>query len=415
MSRDAIVVGAGAAGIGAARRLHEAGLDILLIEAGGRIGGRAHSVAAALPGGREVTLDLGCGWLHSARRNPWVPIARAAGFAIDHTPARWGEQWRDLGFPRDEQAAFGRAWDSFEHRVLADAGQPDRPLGADVDIGDPWRPLLDAISGYANGAPLDRVSREDWTAYEKASTQDNWALPAGYGTLIACHARGLPVRLATRATRIEHGGRALRVVTDAGTLDTAAVIVAVPTTVLADETITFDPPLPDKHHAAAQLPLGLADKIFLSVDGVDLPRNGHLIGDPHKSRTGSYRLGAFGEPVIECFLGGALAEDIGRLGDEDAAAFAIDELVALLGEDWRRRLTFLTRTRWRQAPFIGGSYSHARVGAAGQRQILAEPVGERLFFAGEACSPDDFSTCHGALESGWKAAEKLLDLHRRSR
>ena len=411
---DAIVVGAGAAGIGAARRLHDAGCDVLLIEASDRVGGRAYSERLVLPEGGDVTVDLGCGWLHSAGRNPWVAIARDLGLPIDRSPANWGEQWRDLCFPPDEQQAFGAAFAAMERSALADDGAPDRPL-ADYVTEPRWRPLLDALSGYINGAFLADVSRRDWAAYERASTDDNWALPGGYGTLVARHGAEVPVQLCTPARRVEHGGARLRVVTDRGTLDTAAVIVAVPTTVLADDSIRFDPPLPDKHHAAAQLPLGLADKVFLSVNGIDLPRNAHLIGDPHASCTGSYRLGLFGERAIECFLGGDGAEEIERLDDAGAAAFAIDELVALLGSEWRPRLRLLARSRWRQAPFIGGSYSHARVGQAAQRAVLAEPIGDRLFFAGEACHADDFSTCHGALETGWAAADRVLDLLGRRR
>jgi monoamine oxidase len=90
-----------------------------------------------------------------------------------------------------------------------------------------------------------------------------------------------------------------------------------------------------------------------------------------------------------------------------AADFAITELVALLGSDWRARLTPLAATRWRHEPHIQGSYSHARVGHAGDRQILAAPVDDRLFFAGEACSREDFSTAHGAYLTGVAAAEAI--------
>ena len=103
------------------------------------------------------------------------------------------------------------------------------------------------------------------------------------------------------------------------------------------------------------------------------------------------------------------------MDDAGAAAFAVGELVGLLGNDWRSRLRFISRTRWRQAPWVGGSYSHARVGSADQRQVLAAPVGDRLFFAGEACSTSDFSTCHGALGSGWAAADQVLGLLKTTR
>lgn len=399
---DAIVVGAGAAGIAAARRLHDAGRDVLLIEATDRVGGRAQSIAFG-----DATLDLGCGWLHSARRNPWTRIAELQGFTIATDTARWDQQWRDLGFSPDEQAASDDAWDRWEASARAAAGGPDRPLSAFIADDDRWRPLIDAISGFANGASLDAVSLHDWLAYEDASTEDNWAVREGYGTLIARHAAGVPVRLNMPVTRVDHSGKTVRVETAGGTIETAALVVAVPTTVLAGDAIVFDPPLPSKREAAAALPLGIADKIFLSVDGeVEWPANAHLLGDPYRSFTASHRLSPFGWPLIESFFGGDAAD---ALEDEGAAAaFATDELVALLGSEWRRRLHPVAASRWRHRPWIGGSYSHARVGHAGARDILAQSVDERLFFAGEACSAQDFSTAHGAYETGIAAAEAIL-------
>lgn len=400
MSPDVLVIGAGAAGIAAARRLHDAGVDTLLIDARERIGGRAHTVHHG-----DAALDLGCGWLHSARRNSWTDVARAAGFSIATDTARWGEQWRNLGYSPDEQAAFGRAWDAWEARARAAATGFDQPLSAFVAPDDRWCPMLDAISGYANGANLADVSLHDWLAYEDAATKDNWAVREGYGTLVAQHAVGVKVRTGVVATHIDHTAQALHVSTSAGTITARLVIVAVPTTVLADERLSFTPALPDKHHAAAALPLGVADKAFLAVDGATWPHDAHLIGNPYRTCTASHRLSPFGWPMVESFFGGDCAD---QLEDGDAAAFAIDELVALLGSDWRPRFTPTTTTRWRHEAWIEGSYSHARVGQADQRTVLSQPIDDRLFFAGEACSPHDFSTAHGARDTGIAAAEAAL-------
>jgi monoamine oxidase len=397
MNPDVLVIGAGAAGIAAARYLQDAGVDTLLIEARDRVGGRARTIPHT-----GAALDLGCGWLHSARRNSWTEVARTANFTIATDTANWGEQWRDLGFPPDEQAAFGRAWDAWEGRARAAADGSDQPLSAFVSPDERWRPMLDALSGYINGANLSDVSLHDWLAYEAAATDDNWALREGYGTLVAQHVADLPIRLNTAASHIDHSGANLRVTTTAGTITALAVIVAVPTPVLADERVRFSPALPDKHAAAAALPLGIADKAFLAVDAPDWPHDAHLIGHPHRACTASHRLSPFGWPVIESFFGGDCAD---RLEDGDAAAFAIDELVALLGSEWRTRLTPITATRWRHEPWIEGSYSHARVGHADQRAVLARSVDHRIFFAGEACSPHDFSTAHGARDTGLAAAD----------
>ncbi len=412
-----VVIGGGAAGIAAARTLHDAAHDVLLVEASDRLGGRAHSLsidallsreggkaeANPFPAGSNV--DAGCGWLHSAQRNPWTAIAELSGLSVDRSDANWRTQWRNLSFSPEEQASSSTAYQEWNARALAAVDGPDRPLSDFVDAHDEWRSRIDAISGYANGANLSQVSLHDWAAYENAASDDNWTVRQGYGTLVASHAVGLPIRLTTPVTRIDHGGRRIELDTPSGTIAADHVIVCVPTTVLARSHIRFDPPLPDKDAAAADLPLGLADKVFLHVDRPEWPANAHLVGNPYAACTASHRLSPFGWPIVESFFGGDCAE---MLEDGDAAAFAIDELVALLGSDWRRRFTALAATRWRQEPWIGGSYSHARIGCAGQRAVLAEPVDGRIFFAGEACHREDFSTAHGAYETGVAAARAII-------
>ncbi|MBY9061818.1 FAD-dependent oxidoreductase [Sphingomonas yunnanensis] len=398
---DAVVVGGGAAGIAAARHLHDAGRDVLLLEAGDRLGGRARSIAIG-----AATVDLGCGWLHSAQRNPWTDIAGARGFTVATDTARWGEQWRDLGFPRDDHRDANAARERMTEAAHALAAAPDRPLGAAVPRDERWRPLLDAISRFSNGAAIDHVSLHDWLAYEDAATEDNWAVREGYGTLIADHARGLSVRLGCAVTRVDHRGARVRVESAAGTIETDAVVVAVPTPVLARGAIAFDPPLPEKIDAATRLPLGVADKVMLRVDRPEWPADSHLLGNPFSADTASHRLSPFGYPLIESFLGGPTAD--GLENTDSAAAFVVDELVALLGSEWRARLYPVTATCWRHEPWIGGSYSHAAVGHAGARAVLAAPIDVRLYFAGEACSPHDFSTAHGAYETGIAAARAVL-------
>lgn len=409
-TRDVVVIGGGAAGIAAAHRLFEAGVDVLLVEASGRLGGRAHTVQA---GGHAI--DLGCTWLHSADRNPWTRIAVAEGFAVDRSPVHWRDQWRDLGFPKNEQDKFHAAYADWHARAEAFLSGPDRPLSDFIDAQSPWYPLIDAISGFANGAPLDRVSLHDWGAYENASGEENWRLAQGYGTLIARYARGVPVRLDTPVSQIDHRGKTILLKTPRGTIETQRVVVAVPTPVIADADIGFNPLLHDKRVAAAALPLGLADKVFLSIRDDDFPHGAHLIGDPHSACTASYQVGDLGRPVVEAFFGGDCAEALEAEDDHAAADIAIGELANLLGNDWRGRLWPLARTRWRAEPFIRGGYSHAEIGQAAQRAVLAAPVDDRIFFAGEACHPTDFSTAHGAYETGIAAAEQILALTRRPR
>jgi monoamine oxidase len=115
-----------------------------------------------------------------------------------------------------------------------------------------------------------------------------------------------------------------------------------------------------------------------------------------------------GLPVVEGFFGGRAARELEREGLAGMAAFALDELAGLLGNGIRKQLRPLVSSAWGGTPWIGGGYSHALPGCADQRAVLASPVDDRIFFAGEACSTTDFSTAHGALDSGMAAAEALL-------
>lgn len=397
------VIGGGAAGIAALRTLSDAGRDALLLEAKDRLGGRAHTVWT-----HGLPLDLGAGWLHSAEHNPWVAIAEAERFTVDRTLPRWREQWRDLGFAPEEQAAAGQAYAAFDRRMRQDPPPGDRAADA-LAPGCEWNGYLDAISGYINGVGNGEVSIADYLAYDDAATETDWRVADGYGALVARHAAGCRVALGTPVTRVDTSGRALRIDTPRGALTADAAIVTVSTNILASGIIAFDPRFDAILHAAACLPLGLADKLFLSVEGAEaLEANAHLLGNPRSPITATYTLRPFGHSVIEAMFGGEGARAMEAEGLNGAAAFAIGELCALLGNDWRPRLRLAAGSAWGKDPHILGSYSHALPGQAAMRRVLATPVDERIRFAGEACSPTEFSTAHGAYKTGVDAARALL-------
>jgi monoamine oxidase len=401
---DVAVVGAGAAGIAAARRLADAGLRFVVLEARSRVGGRAWTVS----GGDALPLDLGCGWLHSADRNPWLAIAQAAGFAIDKTPAPWSTEAGGLGFSGDDWAEFSAAVNRLYGRLDASVGsEPDLPAAAFLEPESRWNALLNAVISFASGAELDRLSACDVGRF--VDTGVNWRVVEGLGTTIANHAAGLPIALGCAVTRIDHQGRQLRIETARGDLTARAAIVTVPSALIAEEAIRFDPPLPEKVAAAAGLPLGLANKVMLALDRPEtLPAEARLFGGIDRPATGSYHLRPFGRPLIEGYFGGELARELETAGEEAFAAFAIDEIAAQLGGDMRARLRPLAVTAWAGDPFARGSYSYGRPGQADQRAVLARPVDGRLFFAGEACSRESFSTAHGAYETGVDAAKLAL-------
>ena len=405
---DVAIVGAGAAGIAAARRLmSRRDVSVLVIEAGDRIGGRAHTVEAP---GSGAPMDLGCAWLHSALTNVWTGIAEDSGFTVDRRPAPWDQEGRDLGLSTVDQDAYEEALNDFYARIaVAAAGGRDAPLSDLVPADSRWRGLLDAVSTYVSGAELEHVSLIDADRY-RPGEGDDWRVVEGYGRLVAHHGRDIPVVLNAAASVIDHSGHdAILIETDRGPILARAVIVTASTDVLAAEAIRFRPALPDKVEAASLLPLGLADKLYLAVERPELfPLEGYCLGSAATGRTAAYHMRPFGRPVIECFYGGDLARDLERDGEAAALAFATAELVGQLGGKVASAIRPLRVTAWGQDRHIRGSYSFAKPGAAAMRARLAEPVDGRLFFAGEACSPARFTTAHGAYETGVAAAEAAL-------
>jgi monoamine oxidase len=401
---DVAIIGAGAAGLGAAHALSDSGLSIIVLEARDRAGGRGHTIMAA-PG---ITFDVGCGWLHSADENSFVKVAGQLNFEIDKTRPPWREQSFDTGFPLKERLDFIKALDAFYDRAEEAAKRgSDSAASAHLEPGNRWNPMIDAISTYVNGCELDTVSILDMDAYE--DTGINWRVRRGYGALMAAYGASCPLALNTQVTLIDHSGKRVRIETSQGTLTAGQVIVTVPTNLIADEAIRFHPALPAKVDAARGLPLGLADKVMLALDEPEaLPKDGNLRGATMRTEMGSFHLRPFGQPCIEGFFGGSFAQALEDAGDGALAAEAIDEIVALLGSDFRRKLKPLAESRWAHDPFARGSYSHALPGHAGARAVLAAPVDGRLFFAGEATSPNFFSTAHGARDSGARAAGEVI-------
>ena len=192
------------------------------------------------------------------------------------------------------------------------------------------------------------------------------------------------------------------------------MIVTLPSALIAAEENLLAPALPDKTRAAAGLPLGHDDKLFLSLsDAEAFEPDSRAFGDPRGAATAAYQFRPFGRPMIECYFGGALAAELELAAEAAFFDFARSELVGLYGGDFARRIAPLALHGLSGDPFARGAYSYALPGRADDRTVLAAPVDGRLFFAGEACSRDDFSTAHGAYLSGVAAARQAVVALRR--
>jgi monoamine oxidase len=400
-SPDVIVVGAGAAGLAAARRAQELGLTVLVLEAKRRIGGRAHTDTETL----GVLWDRGAQWLHHAGRNPFTRFADAQGFRYERTPGPrrlWRGEWADAPLMAELEDYYQRAF-----AAVQDAGARGLDLpAADVLPPEPrFRAMFGSWFAALSGVYPERMSTLDYARY--APSHENWRVVDGYGALLARFGQGLPVEFATPALRIRWGNQAVTVETARGTLRARAVIVTVSTSVLAHGRIAFDPPLPARRREAlAAVPLGEANKVALAFDrdvfGPDTPCVLHF--EHHTAEAMRFEIRPFGRDLAIGYLGGRFAAELEAAGPAAMAAFAEDKLVAVFGAGLRQHIRGVASTGWVGDPEIGGGCSRALPGLAHLRRQLAAPLAERLFFAGEACSLDAYGTVHGAAASGIAAA-----------
>lgn len=407
---DVLVVGAGVAGLAAAAALRQGGLRCTLIEAGDRVGGRAHTTMLG-----DAPFDHGASWLHAAGRNPLAQIAREYGDRlIDSDAARAERTIRDAApiGPADE-AAYAAAQARFEALTQTALPGPDVSLEAAAAPGAemPWMAsILNWEAPIIAAADADALSLRDWHVNRLEGA--NLQIEGGLGGFVARRltAAAGPVQLGAPATAIAWDGQQIVAHTQAGTIRAGACIVTVSTGVLAAGAIRFTPALPPSVQAAiAGLPMGLLNKVVLRASGsgrLGLPATCAL--DPFVARTGdpamTFIAWPHGYDHVIGFMGGSTAVHLEAGGAE---AFARAQLQGLLGS--QTRAVFMPGavvTRWGSDPLFRGAYAYARPGEAGARAVLAEPLaGGRLVFAGEATCTDGLAgTVGGAWLSGQRAA-----------
>lgn len=398
-----LVVGAGVAGLAAARRLAVHGIQVHLLEASGRIGGRAWTTHPALFD--AAPFDHGATWLHAADRNPLVALARP-GDDLHDSDAERTERVYVEGRPatQDERRAYDTAWDRLERAVAPALG------GSDITLADAMRPMASdpwaATVGLWEGAIIaaadaNVLSLRDWR--RNTLEGPNLQPAAGVGAFIA-RRLAAPASLDTAVTAIEWSGSGIRAETTRGTIRAAAAILTVSTGVLAAGAIRFTPALPDEAaHAIDRLKMGLLTKVALparSPEAFGLTRDTLLI-----DRDGRMAFNAWprGRPYVSGFIGGGLAWS---LSAADAEAFAREQWARMID---RALDAGAIVTAWGTDPLFRGAYAYAGPGDSALRETLAETFpGERILFAGEACRMDGLAgTVGGAYLSGIEAADRL--------
>ena len=403
---DIVVIGAGAAGIAAARRVQAANRKVLVVEADTRLGGRCWTDSATF----DVPFDRGARWLHNPEINPMVRLARAAGLDISAAPL--GQKIRvGLRNARPGEIEYFLAALVRTNRAIDEASRRGDIACASVlpkDLGD-WAGAAEFVLG-ANGAGKDLV---DVSVVDKARAQDrNAAIGCrqGVGALVAKLGEQAPISLSTPVSHIIWNNREVAVETPSGKIAARAVVVTVSTNVLAAGNIKFTPELPKRQlDAASKLSLGSYDRIALELPGnpLGLARDEVVIEQSNSTRTALLSANIAGSSLCVIDVAGSFGRDLTGQGDKAMVAFAQEWLKKLFGGDIAATAKKSSVTRWNASPFTLGAMSVAAPGGQGSRKILTEPLGN-LFFAGEATHETLWGTVDGAWESGERAAEAGL-------
>jgi monoamine oxidase len=409
-SVDTVVVGAGAAGIAAARRLMEAGRDVRIIEARNRPGGRTWTDWVA-----GCRYDAGAAYVHFAERNPWAELAPRLGETLG-PPRVWGGGAAPYRFgkrlPEEEGRSLQRGRERFFDLYARQSEDgPDRSLAELVAGEDEWvRATAGRFARQAIGEEPDRISVADLASQWEGG---DLRVPAGYGTLVARAAGTLPIAYATPARRIRWDGPGVVVETPAGDIAARHAVVTVPVGVLKSGRLAFAPALPARTTEALDgLVMGALSKTVLAFGGERFGLEG--FSDLFETEPGiNFELWPFNQDIVIATFGGTAARDLLRQGEAATVAAILDAFAGIVGTSARTRLKAARVADWVSDPWSEGAYSVALPGRAGARSMLAEPVADRIFFAGEATSGGAATvggamTVGGATIAGRIAAEQIL-------
>ena len=405
---DVVVVGAGAAGLAAAKVLAKAGRTVTVFEAMDRIGGRAWTETETF----GFPFDRGCAWLHAADRNPFYAEAAAAGLRLFH---------HDMGV---DPLYYGRTKASAE--ALAGMTAADAALGAAMasvppDAADVLAGLLpeslsaDAVATF--GGPMDfAMDADEISVADFATAADldpNYFTFDGFGSIVAGWGADVAVELGTPVREIGWHGPGVSVVTDRGSVRADKVLVTVSTGVLAYHGIRFAPDLPEVYDEAFDdLPMGLLTKIPLVVEGERFGKRAFddLLIERRNHHDIYFLCFPFDLDLMVGFVGGDFAWELECAGEAAAIDFATERLVRTFGSDARKAVKKGAMTSWGSERWTRGAYAAARPGRAKARATLAHPVADRIYFAGEALAGPLIQTCGGARLSGEAVARQMAGI-----
>lgn len=413
-----VIVGAGLAGLAAARELHDRGVSVVVIEARTRIGGRIWT-SRLWP---DLPVDIGASWIHGAAGNPLTQIANQAG--AKRLPTSYESS---ITYDADAGAvAAGRETKNAEAVIRAARAAAEK---ADKDVS-----LADAIRSSRGWTSADSAQRRmirhvvngtveqeyggDWSEVSAWSYDDirefpgaDEMFPLGFDQITNWLARGLDIRLGQAVRSFARISRGVRIgLTDGVTLDTGYVINTLPLGVLRGGAVKFASPLaPRRQRAIEILRMGLLNKCWLRFDRVHWPDDKDWI-EWIGPETGTWAqwvslAHAAKLPVLLAFHAGEQAREMENLDDLSMMGSAHDALRKMFGTSFPAPRAAQI-SKWSRDEFSLGSYSFNAVGVEPQtrRDLAGADWDGRLIFAGEAASAGYFGTAHGAILSGRAAA-----------
>ncbi len=403
---DAVIVGAGAAGIAAARRLAAAGRRYVVIEATDHIGGRCITDMKSF----GVPFDRGAHWMYLPDSNPVTKLTPVRG--IDIYPAPQSQKVRiGLRYAREgELEDFLTAQVRTTRAIDEVARKADIPCVQAVppDLGD-WRATIDFVLGpYFCAKDLAQVSSFD---FARARERNAAAFcKQGFGTLIAALGQGLNIHLATPATTVDTRS-GITVETAKGTIGARAAIVTVPTNVVSSGGLKFSPEL--GHHeidAFGRMSLGSYDHIALELRGnpLGLESDDLVLQKSTDTHTAALLANVSGTELCLVDVAGAFGRDLSAEGEAAMIDFAVNWLAGLYGSEVKGAVGRKHATRWNAEPYALGAWSAAVPGSQFARRQLLEPIADNVWYAGEAAHETLWGTVGGAWESGERAADAVL-------
>jgi len=411
---EALVIGAGLAGLACAQRLKAAGRRVVVLEARQRLGGRIWTARR-----QGCAIDLGASWLHGVANNPLVPLFTGElglplRFTADLGRVTIGPDGQRWDVARDQRA---EAWLAALVHQAEQQGSSGQPLSAllPARLSPDQRFTLIAEVEHELGADLGAIAADAPLGDGQPLLGGDALVPGGLDQLVAHLAQGLDIRLNQQVQQIHNSPQGVQVTTADGTVHQARVVCcSVPLGVLKAGSIRFDPPLPAaKAQAIARLGMGVLDKIVLFFPQRFWDATGWIRNDaPQQGLWPEWvdLTTLIGRPALMGFNAAGPARQLARQSDRAIVDSALVQLRRCYPQAVIPAPSDVLITRWSEDPYALGSYSYPAVGSTpAQRQELAR-LWDRLVFAGEATSAAFPATLQGAWLSGRQAAQTLLAL-----